>query len=204
MTDPTETALTTPAPDEPEHLARLHSRLLHDARDEGLVDVTYRVVPTPVGPLLLAATSAGLVRVAFESETQDSVLDALAEQVGSRIIHDPNGFDDLVAQLGEYFAGRRHTFDVPVDLRLAHGFRLEVLGWLREIPYGTTRSYAAVAASAGHPRATRAVGSACATNPVPIVVPCHRVVRSDGTAGGYRGGPDAKAFLLRLESTAAA
>ena len=186
------------------HLATLHERLLRRGVEQGVVDLTYRVVDTPVGRLLLAATPAGLVRVAFESEGHDAVLDSLASSVGPRVLHDPDGFAQLAHELGEYFSGRSRSFSVPVDLRLARGFRREVLGRLREIPYGSTRSYAAVAASAGHPRAVRAVGTACATNPIPIVVPCHRVVRSDGTPGGYLGGPDAKAFLLRLESATAA
>jgi methylated-DNA-[protein]-cysteine S-methyltransferase len=195
--------LTVPTPDEVRHLGGLHARLLHAATEHDLVDVTYRIVDTPIGPLLLAATPAGVVRVAFASEGHDAVLDTLAARVGPRILHDPNGFARLVHELGEYFAGRRRSFEVPLDLRLAQGFRRQVLGRLRDIPYGSTRSYAAVAASAGNPRAVRAVGTACATNPVPIVVPCHRVVRSDGTAGGYLGGPETKAFLLRLESAAA-
>lgn len=197
------TTLTTPTSDDTRHLAGLHERLLRAATTDDLVDVTYRVVDTPIGPLLLAATPAGIVRVAFASEGHDAVLESLAARVGPRVLLDPNGFGQLSDELGDYFAGRRRTFDVPVDLRLAQGFRREVLGRLREIPYGSTSSYAAVAASAGHPRAVRAVGTACATNPIPIVVPCHRVVRSDGTPGGYLGGPETKAFLLRLESAAA-
>lgn len=204
MSDTVLQSLTEPSPGDAQHLTELRARLLAASTEHGLVDLTYRVVDTPVGPLLLAATPAGLARVAFASEGHEAVLDQLAATIGSRILHDPNGFGELVSELREYFAGGRHGFDVPVDLRLAHGFRREVLGRLREIPYGSTRSYAAVAASTGHPRAVRAVGSACATNPVPIVVPCHRVVRSDGTAGGYLGGPETKAFLLRLEAAPAA
>lgn len=204
MPDTVLQPLTEPTPGDARHLTELHARLLDAATEHGLVELTYRVVDTPVGALLLAATPTGLARVAFASEGHDAVLDHLAATLGPRILHDPNGFGQFVAELSEYFAGGRQAFDVPVDLRLAHGFRREVLGRLREIPYGATRSYAAVAASTGHPRAVRAVGSACATNPVPIVVPCHRVVRSDGTTGGYLGGPEAKAFLLHLESTAAA
>ena len=195
QSDPPTTADAT-------HLAGLHERLMHAAREQALLDLTYRVIDTPIGALLLAGTPAGLARVAFASEGHEHVLAALADTIGPRILHDPDGFTQLVAELEEYFAGRRRDFDVPVDLRLARGFRREVLGRLREIPYGSTRSYAAVAATAGRPRAVRAVGSACATNPLPIVVPCHRVVRSDGTPGGYLGGAETKAFLLRLESAA--
>ncbi|MDN5797366.1 MAG: methylated-DNA--[protein]-cysteine S-methyltransferase [Intrasporangium sp.] len=203
MPDTVLDPLTVPTPDDEQHLDRLHGQLVRGAAERDLVDLTYRVVDSPIGPLLLAATPAGLVRLAFESEGRDAVLESLATLIGPRVLHDPNGIAGMAEQLGEYFAGRRRAFEVPVDLRLAHGFRLDVLGQLRQIPYGATRSYAAVAASAGRPRAVRAVGSACAHNPVPLVVPCHRVVRSDGTPGGYLGGPEAKAFLLRLESTAA-
>jgi methylated-DNA-[protein]-cysteine S-methyltransferase len=181
---------------------KLHDRLVERASATGSLDLGYRIVDSPVGPLLLAATDLGLTRIAFELEDHDAVLDALAVRVGSRILRDDKRFDELSRELDDYFAGRRHSFDVPVDLRLAHGFRLEVLRHLRAIPYGHTESYAEVAASAGNPRAVRAVGSACATNPIPIVVPCHRVVRSDGALGGYLGGGAAKRLLLDLESAA--
>jgi methylated-DNA-[protein]-cysteine S-methyltransferase len=115
----------------------------------------------------------------------------------------PARLDTAAAQLDEYFAGCRHRFDIPVDLQLAHGFRRSVLHHLPEIPYGRTESYMAVAAAVGHPKAVRAVGTACATNPLPVVVPCHRVVRSDGTLGGYLGGLDAKQLLLHLEGAGA-
>jgi methylated-DNA-[protein]-cysteine S-methyltransferase len=110
--------------------------------------------------------------------------------------------DDVARQLEEYFAGRRRVFDVPVDLRLAKGFRRAVLEHLREIPYGVTESYTTVARAAGNPGAVRAAGSACATNPIPLVVPCHRVVRRDGTYGQYRGGPEVKHALLTMEARA--
>jgi methylated-DNA-[protein]-cysteine S-methyltransferase len=111
----------------------------------------------------------------------------------------PRGVDGVARQLDEYFAGRRRIFDVPVDLQLSRGFRRAVLTHLMEIPYGATESYAIVARSAGNPKAVRAAGSACATNPIPLVVPCHRVVRSDGTYGQYRGGPEVKDKLLKME-----
>src|SRR5690606_33051107 len=110
--------------------------------------------------------------------------------------------DGAARELDEYFEGRRRSFDLPLDLRLSTGFRREVVNHLPSIGYGRTESYAQVAAAAGHPRAVRAVGSACATNPLPVVVPCHRVVRSDGTLGGYLGGPEAKTALLALEHAA--
>ncbi len=180
----------------------LHDRLVERASATGSLDLRYHVVDSPVGRLLLAATEVGLTRLAFESEDHDAVLDALATRIGSRILRDDKRFDVLARELDDYFGGRRHSFDIPVDLRLAHGFRLDVLRHLRDIPYGHTESYAQVAASAGNPRAVRAVGSACATNPLPIVVPCHRVVRSDGGLGGYLGGTAAKRLLLDVEAAA--
>ena len=179
---------------------RLHARLEAAAQDEGLLDVAYRTIDSPVGVLLLAATDQGLVRVAYAREDHDAVLQHLAEQVSPRVLRAPARLDPVASEIDEYFAGRRRTFDLPLDLRLAHGFRRTVLAHLPEIGYGQTASYGAVAAAAGSPRAVRAVGTACATNPLPIVVPCHRVVRADGSMGGYLGGLDAKRTLLTLEA----
>jgi methylated-DNA-[protein]-cysteine S-methyltransferase len=184
----------------PEHLATLHDRLAVRAQEEGVLDVAYRTLDTPVGSLLLAATGKGLVRVAFATEDHDVVLAALAAQVSPRVLNAPRRLDVTARELEEYFAGRRRAFDLPLDFSLAKGFRLKVLSQLPGIGYGSTASYGAVAALAGSPRAVRAVGTACATNPLPVVVPCHRVVRADGTPGGYLGGPDAKRLLLGLEA----
>ena len=183
-------------------LDTLTARLAAAADDAGLLDVAFTTLDTPVGPLLLAATPAGLVRVAYASEDHDAVLQALADRISPRVLRAPARLAPAVRQLEEYFAGRRTAFDLPLDLRLSAGFRRAVLGRLREVGYGTTASYAALAAAAGNPRAVRAVGSACATNPLPVVVPCHRVVRSDGALGGYVGGPTAKRTLLDLEAAA--
>jgi methylated-DNA-[protein]-cysteine S-methyltransferase len=180
--------------------SRLHARLVEQAARADLLDVSYRTVDSPLGPLLLAATPAGLVRVAFDLEDHDAVLARLATQISPRILRAPGRLDDTARQIDDYFAGRRRRFDLPIDLQLAHGFRLAVLTRLREVAYGTTASYAALAEAVGHPRAMRAVGSACATNPLPLVVPCHRVVRSDGTIGQYLGGSEAKRALLALEA----
>jgi methylated-DNA-[protein]-cysteine S-methyltransferase len=166
----------------------------------GLLDVAYRTVDTPVGGVLLAATPTGLLRVAFEREGFDSVLQALAAKVSPRILNAPRRLDDTVRQLDDYFAGRSQRFDLPLDLRLAAGFRRAVLTYLPVIGYGRTASYAAVAVAVKNPKAVRAVGTACATNPIPLVIPCHRVIRSDGLAGSYRGGPEAKRQLLDLEA----
>lgn len=183
-------------------LARLHETLASRADSDHLLDVSYRTLDTPIGTLLLAATEHGLVRVAFDLEGQDEVLAMLAARVSPRILEAPGRLDPVAHELDEYFAGTRRGFDVPLDLQLAHGFRLEVLRHLCEIGYGHTESYTEVATASGSPRAVRAVGTACALNPLPVVVPCHRVVRSDGTVGSYRGGTPAKETLLALEREA--
>jgi methylated-DNA-[protein]-cysteine S-methyltransferase len=181
---------------------RLHARLLAAAGQAGLLDVAYRTIDTPVGTLLLAATEQGLVRVAYASEDHDQVLRQLASQVSPRVLCAPARLDLAAGEIEEYFAGRRNRFDLPLDFRLSHGFRRIVLSHLPEIGYGRTASYAAVAAAAGSPKAVRAVGTACATNPLPVVLPCHRVVRSDGSVGQYVGGVEAKRTLLALEAAA--
>ena len=181
---------------------RLHQRLVDAANAAGLLDVGYRTIDTPVGALLLAATPIGLVRVAYASQDHDLVLEGLARDVSPRILRAPARLDGVAREIDEYFAGRRRMFDVPLDLQLSHGFRRAVLSRLREIGYGKTASYAAIAKAAGNPKAVRAAGSACASNPLPVVVPCHRVVRSDGTIGQYVGGADAKRALLTLEGSA--
>ena len=189
-------------PDPPDQLRRLHERLAAAADRDGLLDIAYRTVDSPVGSLLLAATSAGLVRVAYASEDHDAVLRSLADRISPRILNAPARLDEPAQQLEEYFAGRRRGFDLPLDWRLAAGFRRAVLSHLPEIGYGDTASYAAVAKLAGHPKAVRAAATACATNPLPVVVPCHRVIHSDGRTGRYLGGPDAKRTLLTLEAAA--
>ena len=181
-------------------LARLHQRLEHAADTQGLLDVAYRTIDTPVGTLLLAATTAGLVRVAYDIEDHEAVLAGLADRISPRLLRAPARLDSTARQIDEYFAKRRTVFEVPVDLRLAEGFRRNVIEHLRATGYGHRESYAAVAAAIGSPRAVRAVGTACAHNPLPIVIPCHRVVRSDGSTGQYVGGPLAKSTLLDLEA----
>jgi methylated-DNA-[protein]-cysteine S-methyltransferase len=180
----------------------LRGRLVAAAQRDGVLDIAYRVVDSPVGGLLLAATELGLLRVAFAVEDHDAVLQQLADRVSPRILRAPAPLDAVARELDEYFAGRRRDFDVPLDWQLSAGFRSTVLHHLPEIGYGHTASYAAVAKLAGNPKAVRAVGSACATNPLPVVVPCHRVVRSDGAMGGYLGGVEAKRTLLTLEQAA--
>lgn len=182
------------------HLERLLGRLVATADERDEVDVGYRTIDGPVGPLLLAATARGLVRVAFASEDLDAVLQELADRVSPRVLPLPARLDQTARELDEYFGGRRRHFDVPLDWQLSSGFRRDVLTHLAvDVEYGRTTSYAGLATLAGSPRAVRAVGSACATNPIPVVVPCHRVVRSDGSMGRYRGGEEAKHALLELE-----
>lgn len=181
---------------------RLHGRLVEKATKEGLLDVAYTVVDSPVGKLLLAATDRGLVRIAYESQNHDQVLDNLSHQISPRVLRAPQRLAQAARELDDYFTGTRPGFDLTLDLRLTHGFRRLVQEHLTDIAYGQTRTYSQVASAVGNPRAVRAVGTACATNPLPIVLPCHRVVRSDGEIGGYAGGPAAKHTLLTLEAVA--
>ena len=183
-----------------ETMTRLHDQLVAAADADQLLDVAYRTVDSPVGTLLLAATDQGLVRLAYQVEHHDQVLQTLAQRVSPRILYAPRRLDQVARQLAEYFDGERREFVLPLDFRLAHGFRREVLSHLRMINYGRTESYSQVATATGHPGAVRAVGTACATNPLPVIVPCHRVLRSDGKLGGYIGGLQTKAALLSLEA----
>lgn len=180
-------------------LETLKKNLAERAAAEGLLDVSYRLVDSPLGQLLLAATEQGMVRVAFAREGFDTVLESLAAKVGVRILERHAPLDAAARQLEEYFAHRRSGFELGLDHRLSSGYRLEVQLALPSILYGHTVSYKELALATGRPAAVRAVGTACATNPLPIVVPCHRVLRSDGTLGGYLGGVDAKKVLLALE-----
>ena len=189
-------------PGDPGDLPRLRARLAAAAQRDGILDVAYRTIDSPVGPLLLAATEAGLVRIAYASEDHDAVLQSLADRISPRVLNAPGRLDAAARELDEYFAGQRRGFDLPLDWQLSAGFRRAVLSHLGEIGYGQTASYAAVAALAGNPKAVRATATACATNPLPLVVPCHRVIYSDGRIGRYLGGPAAKRALLSLEAAA--
>jgi len=179
------------------------SRAFEDrAVEEGLVDVTVATIATPIGDLLVAVADSAIVRVAFDVEDHLLVLEQLADTISPRVLesHTDPVLEAARTQLGEYFAGERASFDLPLDLRLARGpFRREVLDLLRDIPAGETRTYAQLAATAGRPNAVRAVGSGCATNPVPVVIPCHRVLRTGGHLGGYLGGVERKQWLLDHE-----
>src|SRR5207248_11071674 len=158
-------------------------------------DVAVASVDSPIGELLLAGTDEGLVRVAFENQDFDDVMTELAERVSPRILEAPSRLDAVRRQLDQYFEGRRTGLALPIDFQLSHGFRRRALGFIAKIPYGQTASYREVADGAGNANAVRAAGSACATNPTPIVVPCHRVLRTGGGLGGYGGGLERKETL---------
>ncbi|HEU4658023.1 MAG TPA: methylated-DNA--[protein]-cysteine S-methyltransferase [Capillimicrobium sp.] len=188
-------APTTPPP------ADLLARLAARAAEEGLLDVAYARVDSPLGPLVAAVTPAGLVRLAYEDFNGglDVVVEDLAARISPRVLEAPARLDDIRRQLDEYFERRRDRFDVPVDLTLARGFGRRILEATAAIPFGETRSYREVAEAAGNGKATRAAGNALGANPIPIVVPCHRVLRTGGGLGGYTGGVEKKETLLRIE-----
>jgi methylated-DNA-[protein]-cysteine S-methyltransferase len=174
-------------------------RLAARVASEGLAEVSYASADSPFGPLLLAATNRGLVRVAFPEEDVDSVLERLARRISPRIVQTPAPLDPARRELDEYFSGRRRGFELPLDWTLVSRFGRRVLGVTSEIPYGGVLSYGEVAADAGSPRGSRAAGNALGSNPIPIVIPCHRVLRSGGALGGYGGGVERKRWLLELE-----
>ncbi|MET3860679.1 methylated-DNA-[protein]-cysteine S-methyltransferase [Dietzia sp. 2505] len=200
---------------------RLRERLAYEAQREGLVDVLVRPVGSPIGGLLLAATPRGLAYVAFEGEPRDEVLEMLAKKIGPRVVHAgapgaptgaPDGatgdadiarvLDDATTQIEAYLTGRRREFSLQLDTVLASGFRGLVQRRLPDVRYGHTATYREIATALDKPGAVRAVGTACATNPLPLVWPCHRILRSDGGLGGYRGGLEVKKRLLAMESAA--
>jgi methylated-DNA-[protein]-cysteine S-methyltransferase len=175
-------------------------QLAERASQEGLLDVAYATVDTPVGALVVAATEKGLVRVALPGQELDPVLNELAEKVSPRVIAYPRRLDEARRELDQYFEGRRQRFEIPLDWRLSHaGFYGRVLRATAKVPFGEVITYTQAAKRAGSPRAVRAAGSALGSNPIPIVVPCHRVIRSGGDIGNYGGGPELKRFLLDLE-----
>ena len=187
------------SPSDLDTLPRLRHMLALAAEAEGLLDVAYTTIDSPVGTLLLAATPKGLVRVAYDIEDHDRVLATLAQRLSPRVLRAPKRLDAAARELDEYFSRQRRVFDLPLDLSLSRGFRQLVQRHLPEIGYGQTRTYGQVAELVGNPKAVRAVGTACATNPLPVVVPCHRVVAADGGLGGYAWGLDVKEALLDRE-----
>ncbi len=179
--------------------AGLEERVAARAADEGLLDVAYGWVDSPVGRLTVAATPRGLVRVAYPFREPEAVLEDLARKISPRVLEAPERLDDIRRELDEYFEGRRRHFSVPIDWSLTRGFGRGVLRATARIPFGEVKTYAEMAQAAGSPRAVRAAGNALGANPMPVVVPCHRVVRTGGGFGGYTGGLERKEFLLRLE-----
>jgi methylated-DNA-[protein]-cysteine S-methyltransferase len=174
--------------------------LAERAAAEGLLDVAYSTVDSPLGPLMVAATPRGLVRVSYSQfRDDDAVLADLARRVSPRVLEAPARLDGARRELDEYFEGRRTEFDLPIDWALTRGFTTEVLRATAAVGFGQTITYAEVAGAAGSPRAVRAAGNSLGSNPMPIVVPCHRVLRTGGALGGYTGGVERKEFLLRLE-----
>jgi len=174
-------------------------RLAERAEAEELLDVAYTSVDSPFGPLLLAATPRGLVRVNLPNYDPEETLEELAAKVSPRVLEAPAKLERARRELDLYFEGRLTEFDLPIDWRLTHGFRGKVQRAIGRIPYGQTRTYSEMARSAGNERAVRAAGTACGHNPIPIFVPCHRVLRSGGGLGGYGGGLPMKEALLRIE-----
>jgi methylated-DNA-[protein]-cysteine S-methyltransferase len=164
----------------------------------GLVDLGFDVVETPIGELVVAASEQGLAAISFDTDPE-SQLERLARIAGPRVLRSPRSVDSVRRELDEYFEGRRHAFDLPLDLRALPSFTVEVLRELARVPYGETTTYGALAARVGRPRAARAVGTVMNRNRIPIVLPCHRVVGSTGDLVGYAGGLDRKLTLLRLE-----
>jgi methylated-DNA-[protein]-cysteine S-methyltransferase len=179
--------------------ATLDRRFREAATEAGLVDVSFDVADTQIGPLLLAVTERGLCRISFDPEP-DRETETLARTFGVRVLRAPRELDPVRRELDEYFQGRRRAFDLPLDLRGREGFSRDILERLAKVPYGEVTTYKSLAVQAGNPRAARAVGTIMNRNPIPIVLPCHRVVGSNGSLVGYGGGLDRKRLLLDLEA----
>jgi methylated-DNA-[protein]-cysteine S-methyltransferase len=186
---------TTKTPTLEKNLKALRER----AAAEGLLDVAYATFDSPFGTLLLAKTPQGLVRLGLPTENPEELLADLAGRISPRVLETPAALDEERRELDDYFAGRRQDFELAIDWQLSHGFLLRARQGIAAIPYGETRTYTDLARGAGNERAVRAAGSACSRNPIPLVVPCHRVLRSDGSLGGYAGGLEMKERLLEME-----
>ena len=208
MTDPAPTPVPVPAPEAaaapaPRHAAdgsvpaELDARFRDRAAAEGLLDAAWDIAESPIGPLLLAATARGLAWIGFDAD--DDGLDRAAAALGHRLLRVPRLLDPAQRELDGYFTGRVHAFELAVDLAGLPAFQRSVLEELQRVPYGSTATYAELALRVGNPRAARAVGGALNRNPVPIVVPCHRIVGSSGSLTGYAGGLERKRALLALE-----
>jgi methylated-DNA-[protein]-cysteine S-methyltransferase len=199
MSDDLERRLGRGAPAGDLELERFRRALAQRAAADGLLDVAYGTYDSPLGPLTAFVTARGLVRLSYPGEPIDAQLDELAARVSPRVMEAPQRTDAVRRQLEAYFGGTRRAFELPIDWRLLSGFRAEVLRATARIPFGAVSSYREIATAAGSPRAYRAAGNALGSNPVPIVVPCHRVLHAGGGLGGYTGGLDRKRYLLRLE-----
>lgn len=171
------------------------------AAEQNLLDVAYTSADSPFGTLLLARTPRGLVRVGLPNQDADEVLGDLAARVSPRVLEAPAELDEVRRELDLYFEGKLDRFDLPIDWQLSNGFQLAVQRGIAKIPYGETRTYTEMAKKAGNERAVRAAGTACGRNPIPLVVPCHRVLRTSGALGGYGGGLPMKRALLELEGS---
>ena len=199
MSDDLERRLRSAAHPAKLDLGRLRAELARRAADEGLLDVAYATHDSPLGRLTLFVTPRGLVRLSYPGEPIEEQLTELAETVSPRLMASPERTDAVRRELDEYFAGDRQAFEVPIDWHLLRGFREQVLRATARIPFGHVSSYREIATEAGSPNAYRAAGNALGSNPVPIVVPCHRVLHAGGGLGGYTGGLERKRFLLGIE-----
>jgi len=199
VTDDLEARLAGATRTQPLDLERLRSTIARRAADAGLLDVAYATHDSPLGPLTVIVTPRGLLRLSYPGEPVEAQLDDVAARISPRVLAAPERTDDVRRQLDEYFGGVRQAFDLPVDWRLVRGFAGGVLRATARIPFGAVTTYREIATRAGSPNAYRAAGNALGSNPVPIVVPCHRVLHAGGGLGGYTGGLDRKRYLLRLE-----
>lgn len=185
----------------PLDVERVGARLRERAAHERLLDVAYATADSPLGPLTVFVTPAGLLRITYQDEPLETTLQETADRISPRILEAPERTDLVRRELDEYFAGRRRSFDLSLDWRLVRGFAVDVLRATARVPFGAVTTYGAVATDAGSPRAYRAAGNALGRNPIPIVVPCHRVLHSGGGLGGYTGGIGRKEYLLALEGS---
>jgi methylated-DNA-[protein]-cysteine S-methyltransferase len=200
--DEIERLLTVPRREVDAAAAEAARRFAERAAAEGAAEISYATVDTPVGVASVAATSRGVLSVGLPTEAVDDFLGRLADRVSPSIVEAPVTLDVARRELDEYFSGRRESFDLPLDWRLVPGgFYRKVLRATSRLPFGITATYGEIAAKAGNPRAHRAAGTALGSNPLPIVVPCHRIIRSGGDPGNYGGGPELKKWLLRLEGS---
>lgn len=198
--DELELALGSVGPTDAARLEEIRGAIGDEAERRALIDVSIARLDSPFGQLLVGATGEGLVKLSLPEQDDDEFAAMLTARIGPRLVERPARFEQLVRELDEYFEGGRREFAFPIDWRLSSGFGLEVLRFANSIPYGQTRTYSEVAEGVGRPKANRAAGSALGANPIPLIVPCHRVLRVGGALGGYAGGLPMKQALLELEA----